>query len=850
MDSDPGARALRGRLRAHGKQLGDVRDPLKGTQEIGRLAHEVAYEHWHRMLFARFLAANSLLIEPTHRVPISIEECEELAREHGENPWALAASYAQAMLPKIFRIDDPVLDVQLPPETRQALERILQTLPSIVFTADDSLGWTYQFWQTEKEEKVRRSGVEIGAAELPAVTQFFTEHYMVLFLFHNTIGAWRVGKILAANPDLAKNARDEEEMRRAVRLSAVGGYEFTYLRFVRERVEGDAADAPSGAWRPAAGAFEAWPKRAAELRVLDPCCGSGHFLLEGFNLLVRLRMEEEGASAGEAICRVLAENLFGLEIDPRCTQIAAFNLALAAWKLMGRPVDLPPVNVSCAGLSVGGTRDEWLGLLADGADSSLRFAFGQLYDLFSRAPSLGSLIDPRRFQGGEMLDRKGTDALLAALAAAVANAEAAPECSEMGVAAQGLAKATELLRERYTLVITNVPYLGRGKQDEVLREHLEDQFGLGKADLATAFVQRCLNSCAQGGAIALVTPQNWLSLTTYTGLRKTLLNSYTWNIVARLGPGAFETISGHVVNVALLAISLVSPDDTATLAGIDVSASPGEATIRPSEKAAMLRGEVGTAIALPRQVDQLKNPDARLVFATSDTKSLLGRFADSYWGHGTGDNPRFVRLCWEAVFGASWAPLQGSVNETVLFGGRDGMVLWERGGPTLLRLAEELRAIEGHSGIRPTRGDEAWGKEGVCIRLMSDLVATLYGGQIFDANCAAIIPKQAEDLPAIWAFCTSPGFKQAVRQIDSKVNVMNRTLLKVPFDSGHWRAVGVEEFPHGLPEPVSDDPTQWLFHGRPEPSTEPLQVSVARLLGYRWPAELDPEGCTRTRPQM
>ena len=285
---DAAGRSLRGRLRAHGKQLGDVRDPVKDTQEIGRLAHEVAYEHWHRMLFARFLAENNLLIEPTHGVAISMEECEELAREQGGNPWALAASYAQAMLPKIFRVDDPVLDVQLPPETRLALERILQTLPSIVFTADDSLGWTYQFWQAEKKDEVNRSGVKIGADELPAVTQLFTEHYMVLFLFHNTIGAWRAGKILAANPELARNARDEEELRRAVRLSAHGGYEFSYLRFVREHVEGDADDAPSGPWRPAAGTFDGWPTRAAELRVLDPCCGSGHFLVEGFELLVRL----------------------------------------------------------------------------------------------------------------------------------------------------------------------------------------------------------------------------------------------------------------------------------------------------------------------------------------------------------------------------------------------------------------------------------------------------------------------------------------------------------------------------------------------------------------------------------
>ena len=74
-------RRLRNRLRARGRQLGDVRDRIRGSQSIDRLAHEVAYEHWHRMLFARFLAENYLLIEPKSEAPISLQECEELARE-------------------------------------------------------------------------------------------------------------------------------------------------------------------------------------------------------------------------------------------------------------------------------------------------------------------------------------------------------------------------------------------------------------------------------------------------------------------------------------------------------------------------------------------------------------------------------------------------------------------------------------------------------------------------------------------------------------------------------------------------------------------------------------------------
>ena len=79
------------------------------------------------------------------------------------------------------------------------------------------------------------------------------------------------------------------------------------------------------AWRPVAGTFVKWPRRAADLRILDPCCGSGHFLVEALQLLVPLRMEEEGVATEEAIFSVLRDNLFGLEIDPRCTQIAGLQ---------------------------------------------------------------------------------------------------------------------------------------------------------------------------------------------------------------------------------------------------------------------------------------------------------------------------------------------------------------------------------------------------------------------------------------------------------------------------------------------------------------------------------------------
>jgi len=142
---------------------------------------------------------------------------------------------------------------------------------------------------------------------------------------------------------------------------------------------------------------------------------------------------------------------------------------------------------------------------------------------------------------------------------------------------------------------------------------------------------------------------------------------------------------------------------------------------------------------------------------------------------------------------------------------------------------------------------------------MRELPVTLFTGMAFDNNTAVITADNPAHLPAIWCFCSSPEYNEAVRRIDQKLNVTNATLVKVPFDLEYWQRVADEKYPNGLPEPYSDDPTQWIFHGHPCGSVvwdeevkwtahgplrtdeTVLQVAVARLLGYRWPAELDAE---------
>lgn len=225
-------RRLRNALRARARQL----DGGSSSQDKGfkLLVEEVAYEQWHRRLFARFLAENNLLMHPSG-VAVTLEECEELAAEEGETDgWQLAARYASLMLPGIFRADDPAVQVSFSPEGRHKLERIITDFPSVLFTADDTLGWVYQFWQTKRKKEVNTSGRKIGGEDLATVTQLFTEHYMVQFLLENSLGAWWAARH-PTSPLLKQ---------------------FTYLRFKDDGT-------------PAGGIFPGWPERASKVTIMD-----------------------------------------------------------------------------------------------------------------------------------------------------------------------------------------------------------------------------------------------------------------------------------------------------------------------------------------------------------------------------------------------------------------------------------------------------------------------------------------------------------------------------------------------------------------------------------------------------
>jgi hypothetical protein len=344
---------------------------------------------------------------------------------------------------------------------------LLAKLPPTVFQADDSLGWSYQFWQAPKKEEVQRqmkqAGTKVGADELPAVTQLFTEQYMVAFLLENALGGWWQSR--------------HPRMKLPV--------EMPYLRFVGEGAVPPAPTFGTARRRNLPGlARHARPVQAARP-------------LRRFRPLPRLGLPLPGADAPRhrkalgARCHRPRARRQPARPRTRCPlrrdrrlRAGPGRLALPGRERQAigyRP--LPRLNIACVGVAPRSKKADWLKLA--GGDERLEGGMAALYALFQKAPELGSLIDPMAATRGDLLDAHWVE-LESRLEQALAQKGDEQEI-EARVAAQGMVHASRILTRKYHLVITNPPYLGADSTARCSRISARNTTRLPRAILPTCF---------------------------------------------------------------------------------------------------------------------------------------------------------------------------------------------------------------------------------------------------------------------------------------------------------------------------------------------------------------------------
>lgn len=436
----------------------------------------------------------------------------------------------QAM-PFLFEAIDDETELLLPTgltRTDAFWRELVDEIPEFDWQQVEVIGWLYQFYISEKKEQV--IGKVVKSADIPAATQLFTPNWIVQYLVQNSVGRYW----LQTYPEST--------------LKSTMPYYIDQGEQASE-VVAQLAELTTASIEP------------ESIRVLDPACGSGHILVEAYNVLYRI-YEERGYRSREIPVLILKNNLFGLDIDDRAAQLAGFALLMRARqddrRLFSRnngcDIDLniyalqesrhlniqklwQALNLN-ADAQHGQTQD--LLTVAQATDDPRLTLLKDLHQRFLNAKTLGSLISISTEQASAIEELYST---IQELSKNGDNMQR-PESKKL----LPLLAQARLLAKRYDAVIANPPYMGSKGMNADLKEFAKKQFPNSKSDLFAIFIERNLDLTKESGVVAMITMQSWMFLSSYESLRTRILNQHTILSMTHLGARGFDSIGGEVVS--------------------------------------------------------------------------------------------------------------------------------------------------------------------------------------------------------------------------------------------------------------------------------------------------------------
>jgi hypothetical protein len=722
-----------------------------------------------------------------------------------------------------------------------------------VFSAPDAFGWAYQYWNADEKNRVFemvrvKKGAKIEGADIVPATQLYTEPYMVKFLVQNSLGAlW------------------------------MGMYPESKLCGVWEYYVGD-ADRASATRKP-----------VREVTFLDPAQGSGHFHLEAFDVFFAM-YEEEAArehrtlTACEVAASILNNNLYGIDIDGRSVQIAAAALWMKAKE---RAPDLEAGDLTTfrehlvatnIRLPKGRNHLE-LFLEKHPEDKALRPALEMVFEGLEHADELGALLqigelvdavlrrlkkeadaktgtavqaglfEPTVVQGTlslsvEDYDRWKRDALDRLQAHFGMEAQAAdPVQAFFGESAGMGLTFFNLLARRYDVVTANPPYMGSKNMGDELKSYILRHFTTGKRDLYAAFMLRCVEFAQPAGRVAMVTQQSWMFLRSFAELCAVdseklprlradefngLLRATSFEVLAHLGAGAFEEISGEVVKTALIVLAKkpTQPSHRVVILAPEIGVDPsGKAEALRSRRSASLHRQMGfVRDATGSTINYWVPPE--LWDSVSD-KETLSSLAKARKGITTMHNQRFVRWAWEVNEAERWKNLAKSLSFVRWQAPVTHRVEWAGDGVRVKTFVEE--GYGGGGWSRAIANADLYFAYGswcsiVCggnpsFRLLKD--------SIFETKVIAVVPYDSAMSDGLLAYLNTRLTAYLLRAFSPGLETLPGAVESLPVP------VSLEKFvvpPHtGLLRRVSELSDVTLPYGVPPLTNEPRVEGRSRL---------------------
>ena len=560
---------------------------------------------------------------------------------------------------------------------------------------DTTLGWVYQYWNDPEREALDaklNGGGKVEPHEIASKTQMFTERYMVEWLLQNSLGQmWlaickKQGWIPAVEADgtldnLAVRRKEwrEKRERGEVALDELMPVETANEQLWKYWVEQPLTDE----------AVLNAPASIREIKILDPACGSGHFLVIALDLLLALYQEEaqhrgESWSNQEIVKSILENNLYGIDIDARAVQIAAASLVLKA-QLLCSKIELGKVNLVASNLQLGSLAENdpaWLELRREVKDATgiSEKLTDKIIETLKGADHLGSLLkignkideaigeyieenltpiqgDLFTGFGQEIREYDIEDARKTLLEKLENFLSRYTSSDNLGLRLRGeqLAVGVRFIRmvreDYYDLVIGNPPYQGTSKMVDA--KYITKEYPKGKADLYAAFLERGLQLVKYGGISALLTMRNWMFIQQFTQIREWLLNNFDLRILGDFDRGAFDEVPNEVLAVTMSVFQKLPPVQNFSIAlqptALDDNSYDRQRTNR---KRAAVLAQVGLYGFLTNRFNFIK--EKPLIYWWDD--DFLQRYAETpklgdetevRQGMATSNNTRFLRLPWE-----------------------------------------------------------------------------------------------------------------------------------------------------------------------------------------------------------
>ena len=385
------------------------------------------------------------------------------------------------------------------------------------------IGWLYQYYNTEPKNKAFAKKGKITKEEVPAVTQLFTPDWIVRYMVENSLGRmWVEGHPDDELKSKWKYYLDEAEQEESVQLEL-------------NKIKAEYATL-----------------KPEDIKLIDPCMGSGHILVYAFDVFMQI-YENAGWSQRDAAQSIIQNNIYGLDIDDRAAQLSYFAVLMKARqydrRILTRGIE---PNVYAVQESNGINRGQLKYFGAGLAEEEKKTALLQMEGL------LNALNDAKEY--GSLLNVESYDWEL--LEKYVENTDTESQISfdtygldETAEQLKRLIRIGKVMAQKYEVVATNPPYAGTSNLNAKVNNFVKKNYPDSKADLFAVFIERCGEMIKKNGYQAMITQYVWLYKTTYCNLReKRLIQSQMINMI-HLGTGAFDEISGEVVDTTAFVMS-------------------------------------------------------------------------------------------------------------------------------------------------------------------------------------------------------------------------------------------------------------------------------------------------------